>query len=60
MVKGEKLMSCAFHHNFKKQEANSKMILESKTYIKDQNLRKKGEGAELDRRKQLNCSASPT
>ena len=36
------------------------MILESKTYIKDQNLRKKGEGAELDRRKQLNCSASPT
>lgn len=53
-------MSCAFHHSLKKQEANSKMILESKTYIKDQNLRKKGEGAELDRRKQLNCSASPT
>lgn len=60
MAKGVKLMAGAFYHNLKKQEANSKMILESKTYIKDQNLRKKGEGAELDRRKQLNCSGRPT
>lgn len=52
-------MSCAFHHSLKKQEANSKMILESKTYIKDQEPKKKGGGSRIGQKKTVELFCKP-